>query len=183
MQGRCSSPTLSIFILNASRPTVLTIFFRLTVPLRFVPLHLARNRSASSSVAIIAESVAASSAGSTRPTRCDLTSLRGSIPKASCTVLAIAATAHFASGNTCVLAAPTAKAPVVVERLPSLSRLLPLSAQRMLALAALRRASKEPGTGVPSESITSMAYTGVTSPGPISSTDGLYHFPLLMISG
>jgi hypothetical protein len=141
--GPCSS--------KRSRPVVLTNPIRQMGPPRYARHPRARNRSACSSVATTAGSAVASSAGSTRTNRCGSMSWHASIPMASCTVHATVAMALSASGNIFARAAPTARAPRIAQQLSKLRRLLRRSVQRMLAWAALLRASKVPGTGAPSE--------------------------------
>jgi hypothetical protein len=130
---------------------VLTNLFRRTAPPRYARHPVARNPLAFSSAAITAESAGASSAGSTRPSKFVLMSLHASIPTASCTEHATAVMALSESGNIFDPAAPTARAPAIAQRLSRLRHLLRQSVQKTLALAALPKAFRVPGTGAPSE--------------------------------
>jgi hypothetical protein len=154
MQGRVRFVAKHIRVEN-SRPIVLTTLFRPTDPLRYAPRLLARNRLASSSAVITVENVAASSAGSTRPTRSGSTSLPASIPRVSCIGPAIVAIARIANGSTCVPAAPTARALKSASCLLRnlLRRPQAQSAPRTDALVASPRASKARGTGALSKHI------------------------------
>jgi hypothetical protein len=106
---------------------------RLTVPLQYARHPLARNHLASFSAVITAGSVVASSAGSILLSKFVSMSLLASIPKATCTVHAIAAMARFVSGNIFARAAATARAPTIARRLLRSKRLLLRSVQRTLA--------------------------------------------------
>jgi hypothetical protein len=134
-----------------SRPAVLTHLIRRTAPLQYARRPRARNLLASSSDATTAESAVESSAGSIRPSRFVSMSLPASTLTVSCIVHAIVATVPSASGSIFVPAAPTARAPTTALQPSKLGRRSQPSDQKILAWAALLRASRAHGTGALSE--------------------------------